>query len=102
MYVCMYFKTWSHISWSHESQIGVKIVAEDGLELVIVLPPLFECWDYRHVMSYAVLGLKSGLVASAFLYSLNHPVAPPQSIIWGWELLGFVLRQGLDGLEFTI
>lgn len=47
-------------------------VAEDGVELLILLPPSLKCWDYRHVLHYTWLAL---LGSNSVLCSI-YPTTP--------------------------
>lgn len=57
-----FFETGSHMALA-----GLKFyIAKDKSELLIFLPPPFECWDCRFMAPcpvYAVLGIGSGLGA---------------------------------------
>ena len=41
-----------------QSSLEISYIAEDGLKLLIFLPPPPKCYDYRSISVYVVLGSK--------------------------------------------
>lgn len=85
------FESGSHVGWAHfKNHCGAK----DDLELIILLPPLPECWDYRYILpcpagvqySYAlpVLGW-DGLLAQELLPQLFSLLS---ILLTKWSLWG--------------